>query len=228
MNILKKIKVIALDTNGVLTTEIYSKSIRMFIEENNGIYTSDIERLVFGSPHAAGGHIMSVICKLSQTPEETIFNFLEFHKRRVSGIPAQLSDGVLDFLKLLKKFNARVTSYGGSDKSISFDPYLNSLSSYFDTNLPYINIGNSRPGMSKIINEFHCDPCEVLFIDDLNRVADIAHILGAGFIGIPSGFFQKEQMMKSGVSLIVDSLEEINESAIFEVDRKLSETSNIK
>jgi phosphoglycolate phosphatase-like HAD superfamily hydrolase len=223
MSSLKKMKVIALDTNGVLTTEVYSASIKKFIESHNGEYTSDVERLVFGSPHAAGGHIMSVICRLPWTSEEAIQAFLAEQKKSLEDQPINRSDGVVELLKLLQELNITVTSYGGSRRDVSFDPFLGELVDYFDQAHPYVNIGAARPGMKEIVQDvFCCQYDEIVFVDDLNRVGEVSYALGAGFIGVPSGVFQRQQMQTFGVPYILNSLSQITKKLLIEIDEKLA------
>ncbi|WHH49971.1 hypothetical protein QFA96_18585 [Pseudomonas sp. Ap32] len=55
MNKLEKIRHFAIDTNGVLLSDVYSTPIRTFVERHGGHYTADLERQILGSPHMAGG-----------------------------------------------------------------------------------------------------------------------------------------------------------------------------
>lgn len=222
MTILSNLKVIALDTNGVLTNDVYSPSIKSFIESHGGEYTSDIERLVFGSPHAAGGHIMSVICGLPWTAEETIHAYLAEQKKSLESTPAMLSSGVRQLLETLSATGVSVTSYGGSPKSVSFDPYLSDYERFFDSRYPYLNIGAFRPGMKEVARTFGCQFDEIVFVDDLNRVAEISRALGAGFVGFPGAVYQRQQMRDLAVPYIVDSLSGIDEALLLEIDAKLA------
>lgn len=220
---LRTVKVVALDTNGVLTRDVYGPALKSFVEARGGRYTSDVERLTFGSPHTAGGHIMSVVCQLPLTPEETIAAFLEEQRRAQALNPVTLCTGVEPLLERLADLGVVVTSYGGSPKAASFDPHLGSLERFFDSQHPYVDMGRFRPGMKEIIADvFARKPHEVVFVDDLNRVGEVARSLGAGFIGVPGGAFQEQQMHASGMPYMVRSLDGIDERLMRELDDRLA------
>lgn len=220
----KKIKAIAIDTNGVLLKDVYSGAIRQFVEGHGGAYTPDLERMVFGSPHAAGGHIMATACRLPWTSQATIDAFLATQKIYAQSNPVTLNPGAVDFLERMRATGLRVTSYGGSPKEGAFDPCLGVFEHLFDAATPYVNMGAFRPGMKEIASDaMACDPSEIIFIDDLNRVADVCRALGCGFIGMPGAFFQQAQMRDAGVPYIVRSLAEIDLPLLSGIDRSLAE-----
>lgn len=222
----EKVRVIAVDTNGVLLKDVFSGAIKQFVELHGGKYTSELERMVFGSPHAAGGHIMATACHLPWTAQETIDAFLAVQKEYSKLHPVEISPGAIGFLERMSSTGLRITSYGGSPKEISFDPHLKPHQHLFDPVTPYVNMGAFRPGMREIAGEaMACNVDEIIFIDDLNRVADVCRALGCGFIGIPGGNFQHSQMRDSGVRYIVESLESINREFISIIDKHLAEHS---
>ncbi|MCX4853860.1 hypothetical protein [Streptomyces canus] len=60
-----------------------------------------------------------------------------------------------------------------------------------------------------------CD--QVLFIDDVARVAEAPRTLRAAFIGHPSSYehsFQEQLMREAGVRYLVRSLDEVDESLL--------------
>jgi phosphoglycolate phosphatase-like HAD superfamily hydrolase len=218
----RKIKNIAIDTNGVLLNDVYSGAIQRFVEKHGGVYTSALERLVFGSPHVAGGHIMSLACNLPWSAQETIEAFLAEQADYARSHPVRLQPGAEPFLRLLHATGARVTTYGGSAREVVFDRHCEPVRHLLDPELPYVNMGPFRPGMKEIASRFfHCDYDEILFIDDLNRVGEVAQALGSGFIGVAGAMFQREQMQAAGVTHIVDTLEEIDLPMLLEIDEAL-------
>lgn len=222
----KKVKAIALDTNGVLLSDVYSGAIRQFVERHGGLYTPELERMVFGSPHAAGGHIMSTACRLPWTSQETIDAFLTEQKEYAKCHPVALSEGAVDFLERMQATGLRITSYGGSPKEVSFDPCLQSHGHLFDADTPYVNMGAFRPGMKEIAAQaMGCEFGEIIFVDDLNRVADVCRYLGCGFIGIPGASYQHRQMVETGVKYVLGSLDAIDLALLSEIDRKLAESA---
>ncbi|SLM62722.1 hypothetical protein DAQ1742_01785 [Dickeya aquatica] len=128
-------------------------------------------------------------------------------------------------LALLQSTGARMTCYGGRNKEYSFDKFLKPFENYFDKEMPYIDINAFRPGMYEIVKEkFNLNFDEVVFIDDINRVAEVCKALGAGFIGIPASMphnFQREEMVNTGVKYMVNRFTDITEDLIYEVDERL-------
>ncbi|WP_336006486.1 hypothetical protein [Acinetobacter pittii] len=189
------LKLVALDTNGILYKDFYSKSLEKFITDNGGVYSKEIDNLLFGAPYEAGGHIISTLCNLPLTPQQTIEKFQKYHKSYISNKTNFLNEGVHDFLNFLDEKRVKVTSYGGSEKKKSFDPLLSNLSNLFDIKHPYIDIGNRRPGITYIVKDiFDLNYNQTLFIDDLSRIGCFCRKTDAHFIGVPSNIYQKELM----------------------------------
>lgn len=128
---------------------------------------------------------------------ETIDAFLAEQAQYAARHPVQLAPGAVALLARLKETGARITAYGGSPKAAIFDRYLASVSEYFDADLPYIDMGHARPGMAEIQRQTATGAGELVFIDDLNRVAQVSKTLGCGFIGKPATLYQKQQMQAS-------------------------------
>lgn len=227
MNIFNKIKLIAVDVDGVLLTDTYSPAIRSFVEQHGGVYTSDLERQVWGSPHIAGGHNMSLACKLPWSAQKTIEAFFQHHGKYIENNPIEVVSGAESFLSLLQEFNVRVTSYGGRTKEYIFDRYMPSLAKYFDKEYPYIDTNAIRPGVMEITKDvFHFDFDEVLFIDDINRMAEVAKYYRTGFIGTPVTTYQKEQMQDTGVKYTVPSVDGITREILIQIDDELASDSH--
>lgn len=223
MDVFKKIKLVAVDVDGVLLTDTYSPAIRSFVEQHGGIYTPELESQVWGSPHIAGGHIMSLACKLPWSAQKTIEAFFQHHEKYIEENPIEIVPGAENFLGLLHAFDVRVTSYGGRTKGYIFDQYMPSLESYFDKVHPYIDTNVIRPGVMEITKDiFHLDFDEVLFIDDINRMAEVARYYRTGFIGTPVTIHQKEKMQQTGVKNIVSSVAGITRDMLIQIDSELS------
>ncbi|ECC4750359.1 hypothetical protein C5855_23535 [Salmonella enterica] len=227
MKILNKIKLVAVDVDGVLLTDTYSPAIKSFVELHGGVYTPELERLVWGSPHIAGGHNMSLACKLPWSAQKTIEAFFQHHAKYIESNPIEIVPGAEDFLKLLQELNVRVTSYGGRTKEYIFDKYMSSLKKYFDKDKPYIDTNSIRPGIMEITRDiFKLNFDEVLFIDDINRMAEVAKFYRTGFIGTPVTAYQKKQMQETGVKYIVPSVKEIIKDILIKTDVELASDSH--
>ncbi|WP_171847123.1 HAD family hydrolase [Enterobacter chengduensis] len=222
MSIFNKIKLVAVDVDGVLLTDTYSPAIRSFVEQHGGVYTPELERQVWGSPHIAGGHNMSLACKLPWSAQKTIEAFFQHHGKYIEENPIEVVSGAESFLGLLQEFNVRVTSYGGRTKEYIFDKHMPSLKKYFDKEKPYIDTNTIRPGVMEITKDiFHLDFDEVLFIDDINRMAEVAKYYRTGFIGTPVTTYQKEQMQQTGVRYIASSVAGITKDMLIKIDEEL-------
>lgn len=223
MNKLNKIKLVAVDVDGVILTDTYSPAIKSFVELHGGVYTPELERLVWGSPHIAGGHNMSLACKLPWSAQKTIDAFFHHHTKYIKINPIEIVPGAEDFLKLLQGFNIKVTSYGGRTKEYVFDKYMPSLKKYFDRDKPYIDTNSIRPGIVEITKDiFKLNFDEVLFIDDINRMAEVAKFYKTGFIGTPVTNFQKEQMQETGVKYIIPAVKGITADMLMNIDWELA------
>lgn len=223
MTTLSKIKLVAIDVDGVLLTDTYSPAIKSFVEKHGGVYTSELERLVWGSPHIAGGHNMSLACKLPWSAQKTIDKFFLHHAEYIKKHPIEIIAGAENFLGLLQDFNVRVTCYGGRTKAYIFDKYMPSLEKFFDEDNPYIDTNSIRPGLLEITKDiFKLDFNEVLFIDDINRMAEVSRYYRTGFIGTPVTKYQKEQMQDTGVKHLVPSVAEITRDMLTKIDSELA------
>ncbi|MFB6818409.1 HAD family hydrolase [Streptomyces sp. NPDC056347] len=222
-----KIKLVALDTDGVLFNDTYSPVIERFVKQRGGTYTAHMERHVWGSPQLAAGQYMALACKLPQSADDTMVEFFAERDRYLEENPVTVAPGVLSLLETLRSTGVRVTSYGGRDRSYSFDRFLGHLAEHFDAETPYVDVNPFRPGVKEIVRDiFGYQYDEVLFIDDINRVAEVTKALGAGFIGVPASMphnFQREQMAETGVRFTVDKLDEIDLPLLLEADRRLAE-----
>ncbi|OSL74995.1 hypothetical protein EAXG_01528 [Escherichia coli TA054] len=222
---LKKIKLFAIDSDGVVLNDTYSPAIKIFVESFGVNYSSLIERSVWGSPQVTAGHNLALACKLPYSGEKVIKDFFKTREDYLKEHPVEVIPDIESTLALLNNTGSRITCYGGRNKEYSFDTYLKPYENYFDKKIPYIDINAFRPGMYEIIKEiFYLDFDEVVFIDDINRVAEVCKSLGAGFIGVPASMphnYQRDEMVATGVKYMVNKFTDINEELIHEADNHL-------
>ncbi|MEE4580525.1 hypothetical protein [Paenibacillus polymyxa] len=63
----------------------------------------------------------------------------------------------------------------------------------------------------------------MLFIDDVNTVAEVARSLNVPFIGVPSTPFQYEDMNQTGVKYLLNSLKGIDAELLERIDLEAAE-----
>lgn len=227
---LEQIKLIAVDTDGVLFNDTYSPVIERFVTKHGGAYTAEVERAVWGSPQIAAGQNMALACRLPWSGKTTIEAFFEERDRYLLEHPVQIASGVEAFLQTLASTGARIISYGGRDRSYSFDKFLSPFADYFDPHIPYVDVNDFRPGMAEIVEDIcGVEFQQTLFIDDINRVGEVCKALGAGFIGIPSSAshnFQRQQMTETGVRHMVSELAAIDATMLSSIDKELAAGSH--
>lgn len=223
---LQKIRLVALDTDGVLLNDTYSPVIESFVTRHGGEYTAAVERGVWGSPQLAAGQNMALACRLPWSAKQTIAAFFAERDEYLKDHPVQVTDGAAGFLAMLRETGARVVCYGGRHREYTFDRYLGHLAEFFDAEIPYVDVNDFRPGVKEIVRDiFGYQYDEVLFIDDINRVAEVTKALGAGFIGVPASLphnFQRAEMLATGVRFMADSIREIGPDLIAKVDGELA------
>lgn len=223
---LNKIKMFAIDSDGVLLNDTYSPAIKIFVERHGIEYTAEIERCVWGSPQITAGHNLALACDLPYSGDKVISDFFKVRDEYLQHHPVEVMSDIASTLDLLSGTGARVISYGGRNKEYSFDKFLSGYRKYFDNKTPYIDINSFRPGVYDIVKSvFNYNFDEVVFIDDINRVAQVCKRLGAGFLGVPANMphnFQKKEMEVTGVKFMIDHFSCITEDMIAEIDKQLS------
>ncbi|GAB2744542.1 HAD family hydrolase [Kitasatospora kifunensis] len=225
MSKLQKIRLVALDSDGVLLNDTYSPVIERFVTKHGGQYTAAVERGVWGSPQLAAGQNMALACKLPWSGKETIDAFFEERAEYLKENPVQVTEGAEQLLATLRETDVRVVCYGGRNREYSFDTFLGGLAEYFDKETPYVDVNDFRPGTKEIIKQFGYQPAEVLFVDDINRVAEVTKALGAGFLGVPASLphnFQRQEMVETGVRYTVDDIRDINLDLLAKLDEELA------
>ncbi|HEY3259077.1 MAG TPA: HAD family hydrolase [Pseudonocardiaceae bacterium] len=226
MSTLTKIRLVALDSDGVLLNDTYSPVIERFVTKHGGEYTAAVERGVWGSPQLAAGQNMALACRLPWSAKETIAAFFRERDEYLETHPVDVTPGAAELLATLREVGVRVTCYGGRNREYTFDKYLGHLADYFDPEVPYVDVNDFRPGSKEIARDiFGYRYDEVLFVDDINRVAEVTKALGAGFIGVPASMphnFQRAEMAQTGVRYMVEDIRQIDVPLLEKVDDELA------
>jgi phosphoglycolate phosphatase-like HAD superfamily hydrolase len=218
---LRHLRLIAVNIDGVLLNDTFSPVIHRFVTRHGRAYTSELEREVFSQPQLRAAAALG----LPGTPEEVVEAYFRERAQYLEEHPVRVLDGAGALLERLRSTGAQMVCYGGLGRS-HFDSHLAFLSEYFDEPR-YVCTDAIRPGIREIAEDvfgLRCD--QVLFIDDVARVAEVAQRLGAAFIGHPSDFehsFQRQLMREAGVSHVVGSLDEIDERLLRTVDTEAAE-----
>ncbi|MEU2225604.1 HAD family hydrolase [Streptomyces sp. NPDC018347] len=217
---LGKVRMAALNIDGVLLNDTFSPVIHHFVTSRGGTYSAELERRIFSQPQVVAGRVLAETCGLPTSPMETIALYLRERERYLADHPVRLLDGAVELLRRLRALGLRTVCYGGLDAS-HFERYLGHLTDLFDEP-GYVCTNDIRPGLYEIavdIAGLACD--EVMFIDDVARVAEAARELGVPFIGHPSDFehgHQRQLMAEAGARHVVGSLDAIDERLLRTVD----------
>jgi beta-phosphoglucomutase-like phosphatase (HAD superfamily) len=226
MGKLAKIRLVALDSDGVLLNDTYSPVIERFVTRHGGEYTAAVERSVWGSPQLAAGQNMALACRLPWSAKETIAAFFAERDEYLKTHPVEVMPGAAELLATLREAGVRVTCYGGRNREYTFDRYLGHLSGFFDAEIPYVDVNDFRPGTKEIVRDvFGYRFDEAVFVDDINRVAEVTKALDTGFIGVPASMphnFQRAEMARTGVRYMVDDIRQIDLALLEKVDKELA------
>jgi beta-phosphoglucomutase-like phosphatase (HAD superfamily) len=210
------IEAFAVDIDGVLVKDTFSPVICKIIKDNNKEYAAEVEAKIFSRPQKEAAEFAMNYLGLSLSIEESLKYYFRERELYIRNNPAEsgLMPGIGSFLEFLKSCNKRMICYGGLPK----DYYLKILGEYTRCFEDYICTNEFRPGIQEIVRDyFKLDFSRVLFFDDVCSVAIEAKKLGVPFIGVPSNAdfsFQKKEMIANGISVIVDSIEEVDEKTI--------------
>lgn len=217
---MEKIKLIALDTDGVLLEDTFSPILHNLAEKLGIAYTEEAERSTFSQAREKTLDFLKKKMNVDSEEETEKLYKLYFAERtkylEEHGNPNPILPGVLDFIKELKEYGVKFLCYGGLPLEL-VDTRFKEILSDFDQ---YVCVNDFRPGMKEIVKEYHLDFSEVLFIDDVNNVAEECKKYNIPFIGMPANYswgFQKEAMEKTGVKYIVSSVKELSSSYLDEV-----------
>lgn len=227
MNKPKCIKLVALNIDGVAIPDTFSPVIHTLVNHFDGEYTRDIERNVFSQKQEKAAEYLIEKLRLTLSIPELIKLYFEQRDSYLRENPIHPVAGLKIFLKDLKELDLQIICYGGLDIS-HFHKEMGAFVDYFDGQR-YICTNDFRPGMREIVRDYHGMEYEnVLFIDDVNRVAEEAKSLNIPFIGIPSSFaygYQKSDMEETGVKYIVSSIHDVDKQLILKIDKEIVENT---
>ncbi|WP_329310269.1 HAD family phosphatase [Streptomyces sp. NBC_01262] len=217
---LQRLRLAAVNIDGVLLNDTFSPVIHHFIVSRGGKYTADVERRIFSQGQRIASRALATACGGGMSAEEALEAYFAERSDHLAHQPVALTGGAVELLRRLRELGLRTVCYGGLDRS-HFDRHLGDLAGLFDEP-GYVCTDAFRPGIREITTEvFGLAYDQVVFIDDVARVAEEARSLGAAFIGHPSSFehgFQRELMRAAGVRHLVDSLDGIEASLLRAVD----------
>ncbi|EJA6846935.1 hypothetical protein QQO53_02705 [Clostridioides difficile] len=183
-------------------------------------YTREVERNMFSQTREEA--MKYVMVKLGiGNPEEAkkIYNmYFEERDNYLKEHSSILINGLEAFLERLSNLNVVLICYGGLEEEQIVDEFIPYMK-YFDR---YVCTNNFRPGIKEITKDiYNLEYSQVLFIDDVNKVAETAKSLNTPFIGVPSKeswSYQKQDMIKTGVKYLVESINEIDASMLEKID----------
>ena len=230
MTALRKLRVVALDCDGVLIDDTYLDVIARFVTGHGGVYDAEAERDVIGLRDIVVAEKVTRLCDLDQPAEETLKQLWAARQEYLREHPIRVAEGVQDCLTALGELPVRLVCYGGRTREHTFDRYLGGFAALLDTQVPYVGINEHRPGVEHIARtvlgvEFD----EIVFVDDVSRVAADAREHGAGFIGFPSSPAhgrQREFMAGYGVRHLPASLAELTPELLVTVDEELATSTH--
>ncbi|MGW6025495.1 HAD family phosphatase [Streptomyces sp. NPDC055099] len=220
MQHLEQIRLAAVNIDGVLLNDTFSPVIHHFITSRGGSYDAATEREIFSQTQLTACKALGAAAGMTETAEEVRDLYFAEREEYLAKDPIRVHDGAAELLRRLRSLGLRTICYGGLEKT-HFDRHLGTLAPLFDEP-HYVCTNDFRPGVQEIVRDvFGLAPAQVVFIDDVARVAEVAKDLGVPFIGHPSGFehgHQGELMRRAGVRHVVGSLGEIDEDLLRTVD----------
>jgi len=227
---LRKLRLVAIDVDGVLIDDTYLAVLERFVTRHGGVYDDDAERKIVGLRDVVVAELVADLCGLDQPPAETLAAIFAEREDYLREHPIKVAEGAAEFLLSLRKLGVRAVAYGGRTREHTFDHYLGPLMELLDPDVPYVSINEHRPGVDWIVREvIGCTFDEAVFIDDVSRVAIAARDLGAGFIGFPSSTAHQRQrrfMAEAGVRHFAGSLGEITPELLARIDGELATSTH--
>ena len=227
---LRKVRLVALDCDGVLIDDTYLAVIERFVTSHGGRYDAAAERDIVGLRDVVVAERVARLCGLDEPVADTLNALWTQRRRYLRDHPIRVSAGAQRLLTWLRRCGVRVVCYGGRTREHTFDAQLGHLAALLDPEHPYISVNEHRPGVDWIVRDvIGCDFDEAVFVDDVSRVADAARAHGTGFIGVPGSPAHRRQrqfMAAGGVRHIVGSLEEITPQLLARIDEELATSTH--
>ncbi|MCR6481932.1 HAD family hydrolase [Amycolatopsis sp. OK19-0408] len=230
MTALKKLRVVALDCDGVLIDDTYLAMIARFVTDHGGVYDAAAERDVIGLRDIVVAEKVTRLCGLDQPAEETLKQLWAARQEYLAQHPIRVAEGVRECLEALGELPVRLVCYGGRTREHTFDRHLGDLVDLLDPEVPYVSINEHRPGVEHITRTvLGAGFDEIVFVDDVSRVAEDACAHGAGFIGFPASpahARQREFMAGFGVTHFATSPAGLTPGLLEIVDAELATSTH--
>jgi len=211
---------VALDIDGVALFDTFSPVIYLLVKKWGGEYTRDIERNVFSQQRKKAAAYLINAFDLQMSNDELIRTYFEERDEYLKKFENGPVPGLREFLERLKLAGLKIVCYGGLEKE-HFYKEMAEYTDFFDGE-KYICTNDIRPGIKEIVTDYYGLKYEnVLFIDDVSRVAEEAKSKNVPFIGVPSDFkhgFQERDMRLAGVKYMVSSIRDIDYSLLEQID----------
>ncbi|MFJ9829589.1 HAD family phosphatase [Streptomyces sp. NPDC101160] len=222
---LRQLRLAAVNIDGVLLNDTFSPVIHHFVVSRGGEYTADVERRIFSQPQQVASAYMADVVREPMTAQEALDAYFAERDAYLRDHPVRVVDGAVELVRRLRGLGLATVCYGGLGRE-HFDRFLGEWAHLFD-GPGYVCTNDFRPGITEITTEiFGLAYDQVLFIDDVARVAESAKELGVPFIGHPSSFehsFQRLLMREAGVRHLVESLQLIDETMLRAVDAEAAD-----
>ncbi|RPJ07224.1 MAG: HAD family hydrolase [Spirochaetaceae bacterium] len=211
---------IGLNIDGVLLKDTFSPVLKAVFEKLGFDYTPEIERQLFSQNQNKAAGFIQEKYKLSLSKEELIALYFKERNQYLNSVGNMINAGVDSLLSFLKTLKVSVFSYGGLPE----DYFKKEMGEFYPYFAEYICTNDFRPGLKEIIRDvYKTEARSVLFVDDVNTVAETAKCLNCPFIGIPSTPFQRADMIKTGVKHILDSVSQINLQLLNEIEKEIAD-----
>ncbi len=217
----RRLRLAALNIDGVLLPDSFSPVIHRFVTRRGGTYTAELEHAVFSQNRAKAAQALADALDSDLSTTEIVAEYFKERDAYLAENPLQPMPGALDLVRRLRAHGLRTVVYGGLGID-HFERYFAKHRTLFD-DPRYVCTNGMRPGLSEITELFGLTPGNILFIDDVARVAEAAKRLNAPFIGHPSAEPHNHQaaaMRELGVKHIVRSLTEIDDVLISALDHE--------
>lgn len=215
---MNRIKLIAIDIDGVVLKDTYSPVLKKIIEKHNGVYTRELERNAFSRNRKEAATYIANALNLNLTPAQLISEYFQERERYMATHESGIEIGAIDFLTAIQELDTDILFYGGlSESELHHDikPCMKYVTEYICTN-------DFRPGINEIAKMYGIQSSNALFIDDVAFFAENAKKENALFIGVPSHLpfsYQKEEMHRLGVKYMVDSISSISVELLHDIDK---------
>ncbi|WP_217246059.1 HAD family phosphatase [Streptomyces sp. AC602_WCS936] len=214
-----RLRLVALNIDGVLLNDTFSPVIHRYLTTRGAAYTADVERTVFSQPQKIAGERMADVLGDGRSGPQALAEYFEERDAYLKEHPVTVQPGAVELLTRLRGLGLRTVCYGGLAKD-HFDRFLGAHAALFD-DPGYVCTDAVRPGLREITDLFSLRHGQVLFVDDVARVAEAARNDGLPFIGFPTPFehsFQAHLMKEAGVRHRIHSLDDITEELLLAVD----------